>query len=231
MASFETKISDRYKTIQDQVISAAIRSGRDPGEIRILAASKTVPAPVLQKAIDSGLTLFGESRIQEAREKIKLLHGNFTMHMIGHLQSNKSSDAVKLFDLIHSIDKISTARAINREAEKTGKIQKVLIQIKTVSEDTKSGISPEGSIKLTENIISLANLDLQGVMTIGPLTDDSRITRRAFRDTAAVLPIINREFGLNARVISMGMSGDFDIAIEEGSTVLRIGTSIFGSRQ
>lgn len=231
MTPVETEMSDRYKKIQDQVISAAIRSGRDPGEIRILAVSKTVPAPAIQTAIDSGLTLFGENRIQEAREKIKLLHGNFTMHMIGHLQSNKSSDAVKLFDLIHSIDKITTARAINHEAEKTGKVQKILIQIKTVNEDTKSGISPEESLKLAENILSLGNLDLQGVMTIGPLTDDSRVTRRAFRDTAAVLSKINSEFGLNIRVISMGMSGDFGIAVEEGSTILRIGSSIFGTRQ
>lgn len=231
MTPVETEMSDRYKKIQDQVISAAIRSGRDPGEIRILAVSKTVPAPAIQTAIDSGLTLFGENRIQEAREKIKLLHGDFTMHMIGHLQSNKSSDAVKLFDLIHSIDKITTARAINREAEKTGKVQKILIQIKTVNEDTKSGISPEESLKLAENILSLGNLDLQGVMTIGPLTDDSRVTRRAFRDTAAVLSKINSEFGLNIRVISMGMSGDFGIAVEEGSTILRIGSSIFGTRQ
>lgn len=231
MTPVETEMSDRYKKIQDQVISAAIRSGRDPGEIRILAVSKTVPAPAIQTAIDSGLTLFGENRIQEAREKIKLLHGDFTMHMIGHLQSNKSSDAVKLFDLIHSIDKITTARAINREAEKTGKVQKILIQIKTVNEDTKSGISPEESLKLAENILSLGNLDLQGVMTIGPLTDDSRVTRRAFRDTSAVLSKINSEFGLNIRVISMGMSGDFGIAVEEGSTILRIGSSIFGTRQ
>lgn len=231
MTPVETEMSDRYKKIQDQVISTAIRSGRDPGEIRILAVSKTVPAPAIQTAIDSGLTLFGENRIQEAREKIKLLHGNFTMHMIGHLQSNKSSDAVKLFDLIHSIDKITTARAINHEAEKTGKVQKILIQIKTVNEDTKSGISPEESLKLAENILSLGNLDLQGVMTIGPLTDDSRVTRRAFRDTAAVLSKINSEFGLNIRVISMGMSGDFGIAVEEGSTILRIGSSIFGTRQ
>lgn len=231
MTPVETEMSDRYKKIQDQVISAAIRSGRDPGEIRILAVSKTVPAPAIQTAIDSGLTLFGENRIQEAREKIKLLHGDFTMHMIGHLQSNKSSDAVKLFDLIHSIDKITTARAINHEAEKTGKVQKILIQIKTVNEDTKSGISPEESLKLAENILSLGNLDLQGVMTIGPLTDDSRVTRRAFRDTSAVLSKINSEFGLNIRVISMGMSGDFGIAVEEGSTILRIGSSIFGTRQ
>ena len=223
-------IADRYKKISDSVYKAAHRCGRNPDEIRILAVSKTVSHTAIQEAIDSGITLFGENRIQEAKSKTGLLHGMFIMHMIGHLQSNKSADAVKLFDLVHSIDKISTARALDAEAEKSGKIQKILIQIKTHEEDTKSGISPEESLKLAENILMLKNLDLQGVMTIGPLTDDTVMTRRAFRETASVLVKINREFGLHMQQASMGMSGDYGIAIEEGSTILRIGSSIFGAR-
>lgn len=223
-------LRDRYKKIRDDVYNAAERCGRNPGEISILAVSKTVPHPVIQEAIDSGITLFGENRIQEAKAKIPLLNGSFSVHMIGHLQSNKSADAVKLFDLVHSIDKISTAAALNSEAEKSGKIQKVLIQVKTYEEDTKSGISPEESLKLAENIILLKNLELQGVMTIGPLTDDKVITRRAFRETAAVLANLNLKLGLDMRQVSMGMSGDYVIAVEEGSTILRIGSSIFGAR-
>lgn len=223
-------LRDRYKKIREDVYSAAERCGRNPDEISILAVSKTVPHSVIQEAIDSGITLFGENRIQEAKAKIPLLNGSFSVHMIGHLQSNKSADAVKLFDLVHSIDKISTAVALNLEAEKSGKIQKVLIQIKTYEEDTKSGIRPEESLKLAENIVLHKNLELQGVMTIGPLTDDTVITRRTFRETAAVLANLNRELGLEMRHISMGMSGDYTIAVEEGSTILRIGSSIFGAR-
>jgi len=223
-------IAERYKKISDNVYTAAQHCGRNPDEISILAVSKTVPHTHVQEAIDSGITILGENRIQEAKFKIPLLHGAFSMHMIGHLQSNKSTDAVKLFDMIHSIDKISTARALNAEAEKSGKIQKILIQIKTHEEDTKSRISPEESLKLAENIVLLKNLELQGVMTIGPLTDDTAITRRAFRETSAVLVKLNLELGLKMRHVSMGMSGDFRIAVEEGSTILRIGSSIFGVR-
>ena len=223
-------IADRYKKITEEVFSTAARCGRNPDEITILAVSKTVGHSVVQEAIDSGISFFGENRIQEAKAKIPLLHGNFSFQMIGHLQSNKSSDAVKLFDLIHSIDKLSTAQALNKAAEKYGKIQKILIQIKTHAEDTKSGISPEDSLKLAENIISLNNLELQGVMTIGPITDDASVTRSAFRETAKLLVRLNSEFGLNMRHVSMGMSGDFGIAVEEGATILRIGSSIFGER-
>lgn len=223
-------IADRYSKIKDGIYTAALKCGRNPDDISILAVSKTVPYSVVQEAIDSGITLFGENRIQEAKAKIGLLHGSFSMHMIGHLQSNKSADAVKLFDLVHSIDKISTARALNAEAEKAGKIQKILIQIKTYDEDTKSGIRPAESLELAENILLLKNIELQGVMTIGPLTDDNVITRRAFRETSAVLQSLNRKLGLNMIHVSMGMSGDYTLAVEEGSTIVRIGSSIFGAR-
>lgn len=223
-------IADRYNKIRDEVHKAALRCGRNPDDIHILAVTKTVPDKTVQEAIDSGLTLFGENRIQEAKTKIQLLHGAFSFHMIGHLQSNKSADAVKLFDLVHSVDKLSTAAALDAEAGKAGKKQQVLIQIKTHEEHTKSGISPEESMELAENILSLKNLELQGVMTIGPLTDDGLITRQAFRETAAVLARLNLEYGLKLRQISMGMSGDYVTAVEEGATILRIGSSIFGSR-
>lgn len=223
-------IADKYKKIQDDVITTAQRCGRNPCEISILAVTKTVPHSMVQNAIDSGITLFGENRVQEAKSKISLLHGSFSVQMIGHLQSNKSADAVKLFDLIHSVDKISTARALDAEAEKSGKKQKILIQIKTHEEDTKSGISPEESLKLAENILILKNLELQGLMTIGPLTDNAEITRRAFRETSATLVRLNNETGLKMHQLSMGMSGDYTIAVEEGSTILRIGSLIFGAR-
>lgn len=219
-----------YRIISDRVNAASHKCGRNPSDIKIIAVSKTVSYDIVQQAIDSGITLFGESRIQEAKNKLPHLHGSFKCHMIGHLQSNKAADAVEMFELIHSIDKASTAEAVSAAAGKKGKTQKILIQVKTSAEDTKSGISPEDSLFLAENILKLTNIELLGVMTIGPVTTDMNITRRAFRETASALERINNEFGLSLQELSMGMSGDFDIAIEEGASMLRIGSSIFGER-
>ena len=223
-------VKENYGIISEKVYTTAEKCGRNSHDIQIIAVSKTVPYSIIQKAVDSGITLFGESRIQEAKAKLSQLHGNFTCHMIGHLQSNKAGDAVKLFDLIHSVDKVSTAQSVNEAAQKLAKIQKILIQIKTHDEDTKSGISPEESLRLAENILKMKNIELLGVMTIGPVTSDKNITRMAFRETVAALNRLNNELGLKMQGLSMGMSGDFDIAVEEGSTMLRIGSSIFGER-
>lgn len=223
-------IKERYIKIIEEVKSTAERCGRTHSDIRIIAVSKTVAPEIVQLAIDSGIHLFGENRVQEAKAKIPQLTGNFTFHMIGHLQSNKAADAINLFDMIHSIDKISTAQTLNEAARRINKVQKILIQIKTSDEVTKSGISPEDSFSLTENILRLGNLKLHGLMTIGPVTSDRNITRQAFRQTASTLDILNNRFGLDMKEISMGMSGDFNIAVEEGATLLRVGSSIFGTR-
>ncbi len=150
--------------------------------------------------------------------------------MLGHLQTNKVKDAVKLFEIIHTIDKDETALKVNNEAFKISKIQRVLIQIKTSDEETKSGISSDEAVKLAEYIISLANLKLEGVMSIGPHTDNMSLTRKSFVETSDTLNKINSSLSLNLKEISMGMSGDYLIAIEEGATMLRIGTAIFGKR-
>lgn len=223
-------IIDNYKRICDEISEKALKAGRRPGEIRIISVSKTFPYTDVQEAIDSGITLFGENKVQEARDKIPHLHGDFVFHMIGHLQSNKAKDAVKLFDLIHSIDKEETARKVNDEAAKLNKIQRVLIQVKTSDESTKSGISPEGAARLAEYILSLENLKLEGVMSIGPLTDDAVLTRKSFIETADTLRRINMSLSLDLKELSMGMSGDYLMAVEEGSTMVRIGTAIFGIR-
>lgn len=223
-------VAENYMIISDRVAAAAERCGRDHRGIKIIAVSKTVPYAMMQHAIDSGIILFGESRIQEARTKLQQLRGSFTCHMIGHLQSNKAGEAVRLFDLIHSIDKLSTAQSVNNMALRENKIQKILIQIKTDEEDTKSGISPEESFHLAENILKMPGVELLGLMTIGPVTDDRNTTRAAFRETAGILGRLNSEFGLKMGELSMGMSGDFDIAVEEGATMLRIGSAIFGER-
>ena len=223
-------ILENYNIIKDQVIEIAESAGRNPDDITIISVSKTFPGEVLQEAIDSGITILGENKIQEAKVKIPTLTGNFTIHMVGHLQSNKAKEAVKLFDLIHSIDKVNTAQKINTEAEKIGKIQKILIQINTSGEASKNGISPDETINFIRELTDLNNIEVIGLMTMAPYTSDEEIIRRTFRNTQELLEKINSELDLNIKELSMGMSSDYKIAIEEGSTMIRIGTAIFGQR-
>ncbi len=223
-------IIDNYRRIREEINEKALKTGRNPDNIKIISVSKTFPYADIQEAIDSGITLFGENKVQEAILKLPHLHGNFNFHMLGHLQTNKAKDAVKLFEMIHSIDKVETALKVNNEALKNNKIQRILIQIKTSEEETKSGISPDEAVKLAEYIISLKNLRLEGVMSIGQLTDDSKLAEKSFKETADTLININRNLSLNLKELSMGMSGDYLMAVEHGATMLRIGTAIFGKR-
>lgn len=223
-------VIENYRRIMDTVAETAVRHGRTPGEIRIVAVSKTFPAGTVQHAIDDGIFLFGENKVQEAKSKIPVLKGSFDFHLVGHLQSNKAKDAVVLFSLIHSIDKFSTAVKVDQEAAKTGKIQKILVQVNTSEEASKSGIDAENSIELCRQIISLRNLELLGLMTIGPLGGDDRAVRSSFISLRNLLAEVNTFLGLELKELSMGMSSDYIIAVEEGATLLRIGTSIFGGR-
>ncbi len=223
-------IIDNYNTIWENVSKAAISSSRDPGSIKIVAVSKNFPSEVIQEAIDSGITLFGENRIQEAQRKAPMLRGNIILHMIGHLQSNKAREAVRLFDLIHSIDKTETAEKVNHEAEKAGKIQKVLLQVNSSGEASKSGADPVNCLNIMQKLTDMRNIEVLGLMTMGPLTEDSREIRRSFRLTRELLLNLNAKLGANLRELSMGMSSDYILAIEEGATMIRIGTAIFGER-
>jgi pyridoxal phosphate enzyme (YggS family) len=223
-------IIENYSNICDKVKNIAEKTRRNPEDIKIVAVSKTFSSTVIQEAIDQGLALFGENKVQEAKRKIQELHGNFIFHLVGHLQSNKARDAVQLFDLIHSIDKVSTADKVNTEAGKINKIQKTLVQINTSGEDTKSGIAPNNAIDFIKEINVLKNIEILGLMTIGPFTNDKNRIRESFRTLRIILHDINNELNANMKELSMGMSSDYDIAVEEGSTMLRIGTAIFGKR-
>lgn len=223
-------VYDAYKGILSDIKHAALRAGRDPGGIKVIAVSKTVPADVVQSAIDAGISLFGENRVQEAAAKMSLLRGSFFFHLVGHLQSNKARDAVRLFDLIHSIDKLSTARKVDAEAERIGKKQKILIQVNTSGEATKSGVAPNEALNLCREVLRFCNLELCGLMTIGPLTDDENSVRLSFRMLKDLRNSINQSLDISMKELSMGMSSDFAIAVEEGATMVRIGTRIFGER-
>lgn len=222
---------DNYRKIYEELNKIAVSKGRNPEQIQIIPVSKTFPAEVIQDAINSGIRIFGENKVQEAKTKYRVLTGDFKLHLVGHLQSNKAKDAVELFEVIHSIDKISTAEKVNLEAEKINKIQKILVQVNTSGEETKNGIHPDSAGDLCRKIKSLKNLNLLGLMTIGPLTENKNETRKSFMKLKTLLISINTECGLDMKELSMGMSSDYIIAVEEGATMVRIGSAIFGQRK
>jgi PLP dependent protein len=222
-------VIDNYRLIEKKIRQIASARGAGNG-ITIISVSKTFSAQVIQEAIDSGITIFGENKVQEAREKIPVLKGPFSFHMIGHLQSNKAREAVALFDVIHSIDKEETAAKVNEEAKKIEKVQKVLIQVNVSGEESKSGAEAEGSFSLAEHILKLENVSLIGLMTMAPFTDNRGIIRDVFSKTRELRDSINSRLGIDLKELSMGMSSDYDIAVEEGATMVRIGAAIFGER-
>ena len=221
---------ERYRRIQEKIGTTARAHGRNPDDVSIIAVSKTFPVETIQSAIGEGIRLFGENRIQEARAKIPLLSGDFSFHLVGHLQSNKARDAVRLFELIHSIDSEGTAARVDSEAAKIGKIQDILVQVNASFEDTKSGVAPEGTRALCERILSMKSIRLRGLMTIGPNTGDPGRIRESFKMLRSLRDEIASGLSIELRELSMGMSSDFLIAVEEGATMVRIGTLIFGGR-
>ncbi len=223
-------IRDNYIRLRNEIAELAVSRKRNPGDVRIIAVSKTFGAAAVQEAIDAGIRVFGENRVQEAKRKIPELSGEFSFHLVGHLQSNKARDAVGLFELIHSIDAFSTAERVSAESQRIGKRQKVLIQVNTSGENSKSGVSPELAPDLVRRIAGLANLEVLGLMAMAPFTEDEGPVRRSFRAAREARDRINDELKLELRELSMGMSSDYRIAVEEGSTMVRIGTALFGAR-
>lgn len=225
-----TALLENYTMIAGEIGEEVSRRGGNPGDVKIVAVSKTVTADVVQEAIGAGIGLFGENRVQEAKSKIDVLQGDFLFHLVGHLQSNKARDAVRLFDLIHSIDKEGTAARVDEEARRIEKIQKVLVQVNTSGEDTKSGVEPADAEVLCRSVLGLRNIELKGLMTIGPFTDDEKRIRASFASLRELLGRINAALGCTMGELSMGMSSDYRIAVQEGATMVRIGTLIFGRR-
>ncbi|MCX7913700.1 MAG: YggS family pyridoxal phosphate-dependent enzyme [Thermodesulfovibrionales bacterium] len=220
--------------ILKRISHAAMRSGRNPEDVKLIAVTKTVDPATIKEAINIGLRIFGENRVQEARKKIEELRPEFAnskieWHLIGTLQRNKAKYAVHLFDLIHTIDSIELAEEVNKQAEKINKQQRVLIQVKLSSEITKHGILEEQLFALIERIKKLENLKLEGLMTMPPLFDDKEKTRPFFRRLRELREEAQKR-GVILQELSMGMSNDFEVAIEEGSTMVRIGTALFGER-
>jgi pyridoxal phosphate enzyme (YggS family) len=217
-------------------MDATTRAGRRPGDVRLVAVSKTVDVISIQQAIDAGLRVFGENRVQEAREKIDYLGGrpgavsDVQWHMIGHLQRNKAKYAVGLFDLIHSVDSAALADELELQAGKTGRVQKILVEVKLSDEETKHGVAEAGLEPLLEHMSGLKRLALEGLMTIPPFFDDPEEARPYFRRLRDLRDDLQKK-GFHLPELSMGMSNDFEVAIAEGATLVRIGTAIFGERR
>jgi len=222
-------IESRLAHIQNTINEAAQRSGRNPDKIELLAVSKTQPSEIVHQAMRAGVLHFGENKVQEARGKIETLERG-VWHLIGHLQTNKAKDAVRLFDSIDSVDRLELAEEIARRAEVIGKIQNVLLQVNIARESTKFGCAPESARALAEEINAIPRLNLRGLMTIAPYSPDPEKSRPHFAGLRELRDKIETDTGLHLPVLSMGMSGDFVVAIEEGSTCVRIGTALFGER-
>ena len=221
-------------TIQERIRTAALAAGRPPENVRLVAVSKTVAASRVREAVQAGLTLMGENYIQEAREKIEVLQElPVSWHFIGHLQSNKAKYAVRLFDMIHSVGSLKLARELDKQAAKNAKVQAILIQVNTGKEATKSGVYEEEALSLVREAGKMEHLAIKGLMTLPPFFNAPDKVRPYFRALRELRDRIRQEAlpGVSMDELSMGMTGDFEAAIQEGATLVRIGTAIFGERQ
>ena len=227
-------VDENILKIRERILSACSRAKREASGIKLVAVSKSVGIDEIKEAVSYGIFEFGENRVQDAGLKIKAFNVNLApvyWHMIGHLQANKVKSAVKIFDLIQSVDSLTLAAEINREASKINKIQDVLLEVKTSPEATKSGIEPDKVAEVVMGISGYKNMRLQGLMTIAPLVENSEDARPYFRALRELKDKINR-LSITSQplsVLSMGMTNDFEIAIEEGSNMVRIGRGIFES--
>ena len=227
-----SEVRDNILRIRERIAAAAARAGRDPSAVRLMGVTKTVGDDRILQAIEAGIDIIGENYVQEARRKIELMGKSAEWHFIGHLQTNKAKYAVRLFDLIHSVNRMSLAEELNRRAAAAGVVSRVLIEVNLGGEESKSGAPPEEAPGLIRAVAQMANLSIQGLMTMAPWYDDPERARpcfaglRAIRDRIAAEKIPN----VAMRELSMGMTDDFEVAVEEGSTIVRIGRAIFGER-
>ena len=223
-------ITDNLVSIQQRIAAACGRAGRDPASFTLLAASKGMPPEVVREAADAGLALFGENKVQEAKAKIPLCPGRLRWHLIGHLQSNKCRDAVALFDMIQSVDSLVLAAEIQKWADKQARTMPVLLEVNMAGEASKFGLKPDEVLTALAPINILPRLEIHGLMTIAPWTQDAEKARPVFRKMRELKQRCEEILGAPLPHLSMGMSGDFEVAIEEGATIVRLGTSLFGPR-
>lgn len=226
-------MQQRLETVKARIREAALVCGRDPQTVGLVAVSKTKPVEMLKQALAAGVTVLGENYIQEARQKYaELSHLPVAWHFIGHLQSNKAKYAVRIFDLIHTVDSLKLAYELDKQARKIAKQQKILIQVNISGEQTKSGTTAGAVVELVKAICPLENVAIAGLMTMPPFFDQPEMARPYFKQLRELRDLIMSAVPLDNPLpeLSMGMTGDFEAAIAEGATLVRIGTAIFGAR-
>lgn len=228
--TMKSQISNNLSDLNARIASACREAKRSPDEITIIAVTKTHPTSIIRAAVDAGLTEIGENRIQEAEPKARELGKIARWHMIGHLQTNKVKKAVELFDVIQSVDSLKLAEEINRRAGEVGNRIECYVEVNSSGETAKSGIGPHEALDLMRQIHSMSHIRLTGLMTVGPLTDDQAEIRKAFALCCELFNNGETIVGEQFRNLSMGMSDDFELAIAEGSTMIRIGSLLFGGR-
>jgi len=223
-------LAANFEAIHRRINATCARVGRDPGSVTLLAVTKGQPPSVVRAAADLGQSLFGENRVQEAKAKIDQCPGKLRWHMIGHLQSNKCRDAVHFFEMIQSVDSLSLAQEINKWADKAAKTMPILLEVNIAGEASKFGYRPERLLTELEQINALGKIEVHGLMTVAPWTSDPENVRPVFRQLRGLKEQCEQVLGAPLPHLSMGMSTDFEVAVEEGATLIRLGTILFGSR-
>ncbi len=225
-------VAENYQDVEERVLRACERSGRKRSEVTLIAVSKTKPISMIREAMDAGAKAFGENKVQELCEKYEALPKDLHWHMIGHLQRNKVKYVVDKAELIHSVDSLRLAEEISREAVKKGVQVKILIEVNVAEEESKFGVRTEDTEDLVRKAALLPNICICGLMTIAPYVEDPEENRPIFRTLKKLAVDIKKKNidNVSMNVLSMGMTGDYEVAIEEGATMVRVGTGIFGER-
>jgi PLP dependent protein len=217
--------------VRQRIAAACARAGRNPDSVTLLAVTKGQPPEVVREAAQAGLMLFGENKVQEAKAKIPLCPGRLRWQMIGHLQSNKCRDAVELFEMIQSVDSLHLAEEINQRAEQAAKRMPILLEVNIAGEASKSGYKPERLLADLAQVNALPRVEIHGLMTVPPWTPEAERVRPMFQKLRALKEQCEQLLGAPLPHLSMGMTGDFEVAIEEGATIVRVGTALFGERR
>jgi pyridoxal phosphate enzyme (YggS family) len=223
-------LAANLEKVEKRIAEACERAGRPRSSVRLMAVTKTHPPDLVNEAGGLGLTLLGESKVQEAKNKIPICSGNLRWHMIGHLQSNKVRDAVHFFEMIQSVDSLALAQEISRRADAVAKTMPILLEVNAHGESSKFGYKPEQLLAELLEINKLPRVEIHGLMTVPPWTPEPEKVRPVFRELKELKGQCEQLLGAPLPELSMGMSGDFEIAIAEGSTLVRIGTALFGKR-
>jgi len=224
-------VAENLEGVRERIAQAATKVGRAIEDIELVAISKTHDAAKVREAVEAGQSLFGESKVQEARIKIPLLPSNIHWHFVGHMQKNKIRHALPLFELIHSVDSLDLAQAINRIAHEDGLHPRILLEVNVAGEGSKFGFKATTLRAELESLLILPRLSIEGLMCIPPLAEEAEASRRYFVELRELRDALEKEFEVKLPQLSMGMTNDYSVAVEEGATLVRVGTAIFGERK